>query len=100
MQLSIILAEGGFDSSFIIMLVLMFGVMYLFMIRPQMKKRKEEEAFVLELKKGTRIVTSGGIHGKIAEVKDDTFIIDIEAGGRLKIYKSAVSLDNSKLLNK
>ena len=91
-----LLGEGG---STILMFVLMFVVFYLFMIRPQMKKTKEEKKFREELKKGDRIVTIGGIHAKVAEVKDTTLIIDTGEGQRLKIEKSAVSKDNSVGLN-
>ena len=61
-----LLGEGG---STILMFVLMFVVFYLFMIRPQMKKTKEEKKFREELKKGDKVVTIGGIHANIAEVK-------------------------------
>jgi preprotein translocase subunit YajC len=91
-----LLGEGG---STILMFVLMFVVFYLFMIRPQMKKTKEEKKFREELKKGDKIVTIGGIHAKIAEVKETTLMIDTGEGQRLKIEKSAVSKDNSVGLN-
>lgn len=87
-----LLGEGG---TTLIMFGLMFVVFYLFMIRPQMKKTKEEKEFRSGLKKGDRIVTIGGIHGKIADVKESTLIIDTGDGGKLKIEKSAVSKDNS-----
>jgi len=90
------LGEGG---STILMFVLMFVVFYLFMIRPQMKKTKEEKKFREELKKGDKVVTIGGIHAKIAEVKETTLVIDAGEGLRLKIEKSAVSKDNSVGLN-
>lgn len=86
------LGEGGMT---IIMFGLMFLVFYLFMIRPQMKKAKEEKQFRAELKKGDKIVTIGGIHGKIAEVKETTLIVEVGEGTKLKIEKSAVSKDNS-----
>lgn len=87
-----LLGEGG---TTLIMFGLMFVVFYLFMIRPQMKKTKEEKEFRSGLKKGDRIVTIGGIHGKIADVKESTVIIETGDGGKLKIEKSAVSKDNS-----
>tara|TARA_R110000868_G_scaffold402163_2_gene678274 strand:+ start:719 stop:1021 length:303 start_codon:yes stop_codon:yes gene_type:complete len=90
-----LLGEGG---STILMFVLMFVVFYLFMIRPQMKKTKEEKKFREELKKGDKIVTIGGIHAKIAEVKETTLVIDTGEGQRLKVEKSAVSKDNSASL--
>lgn len=93
-------AQGAGDSNtFIIMMVLMIGVFYFFMIRPQMKKSKEQKAFRESLKKGDKIVTIGGIHGKILEVKDTTMIIETEGQGRLKIEKSAANADSSAMLN-
>jgi preprotein translocase subunit YajC len=91
-----LLGEGG---STILMFVLMFVVFYFFMIRPQMKKTKEEKKFREELKKGDKVVTIGGIHAKIAEVKETTLVVDTGEGQRLKIEKSAVSKDNSVGLN-
>lgn len=75
--------------------IVIFGVMYLLMIRPQMKKQKESKKFMEEIKKGDKIVTIGGIHGKIAEVNDTTFIIEVEGGVRLKIQKTAVSMEGT-----
>lgn len=90
--------QGGGIMSFL-PLVLIIVVFYFFMIRPQMKKQKEGKKFMENIKKGDKIVTIGGIHGKIAEVNDTTFIIEVEGGNRLKISKSAVSMENSASLN-
>ena len=83
----------------LIMMGLVMIVIYFFMLRPQMKKAKDEKKFREELKKGDRIVTIGGIHGKINEIRDDSFIIEVEGNNRLKIEKSAVSLTSSATLN-
>ena len=82
-----------------IMLGLIMIVFYLFMIRPQMKKTKDQKKFREGINKGDKIVTIGGIHGKIAEMKDATVLIDVEGGNRLKIEKSAISLEASTALN-
>jgi preprotein translocase subunit YajC len=79
----------------LLMFGLMFVVFYFFMIRPQMKKAKEEKKFREELAKGDRIVTIGGIHGKVAEIKDTTIIIEVGDNQRLKIEKTAVSKDGT-----
>ncbi len=75
--------------------ILMFGaifvVFYFFMIRPQQKKQKELKSFRENLQKGDRIVTIGGVHGKVESVKDGTLIITTEGGGKLKVEKSAVA---------
>ena len=72
------------------------AVFYFFMIRPQQKKAKDQKKFVEELKRGDYIVTIGGMHGRIAEIEDDTFIIEVERGGRIKFSKSSVSMDSTK----
>lgn len=82
----------------LLMFGLMFVVFYFFMIRPQMKKAKEEKKFREELAKGDRIVTIGGIHGKVAEIKDTTLIIEVGDNQRLKIEKTAVSKDGTASL--
>jgi preprotein translocase subunit YajC len=64
------------------------------MIRPQMKKAKDQKKYIEALKKGDQILTIGGIYGKIVEVKDDaTLIMEVEDGTKMKISKNAVSND-------
>lgn len=82
-------AEQGGLMSFL-PLVLIIVVFYFFFIRPQMKKSKEQRKFREELKKGDKIITLGGVHGKILNIDDSTVIIETEGQGRLKIEKSAV----------
>ena len=72
-------------------LILIVVVFYFFMIRPQMKKTKDQKKFREALKKGDKIVTIGGIHGKIIEVQETTFTIETEGQGRLRIERSAVA---------
>jgi preprotein translocase subunit YajC len=82
---------GGFGIEQILMFGAIFVVFYFFMIRPQMKKQKEQKKFRESLVKGNKIVTIGGVHGKIEEVKDDTVIISVEGGNKLKIEKAAIA---------
>ena len=77
---------------FFIMIAMIFAVMYFFMIRPQIKKQKKEHAFRMALKKGDKVITIGGIHGKIVDVKDDSFILEVHGGTKLKIAKSSISM--------
>jgi preprotein translocase subunit YajC len=84
-------AEGGGGMQTIIMFGAIFIVFYLFMIRPQMKKQKEAKKFKESLQNGAKIVTIGGIHGKVVEVKENVVIIETEGGNRLKMEKSAIS---------
>ena len=80
-------------------LILIAIVFYFFMIRPQTKRMKDQKNFIENLKKGDKIVTVGGIHGKIAEINDDTFLMEIEGGVKMKIDRVSVSLEASKKLN-
>ena len=89
---------GGFGVNNLIFFGLIALVFYFFMIRPQMKKQKAAKKFMEEIKKGDKIITIGCIHGKIAEIHDTTFMIEVEGGIKLKILKSAVSMDNSASL--
>ncbi|MCE2864722.1 MAG: preprotein translocase subunit YajC [Flavobacteriia bacterium] len=81
---------SGGGANQLVMIVLMIAVFYFFMIRPQMKKQKELKKFREGLKAGDKIVTIGGIHGKILEIADSTVLIQSE-GTKLRIEKSAVS---------
>ena len=88
-------AAGGGGYQMIIMLALMFGVFYFFMIRPQMKKQKEQKQFKSAVKKGDKIVTIGGIHAKIKEVNETTVMVETDGGAKMRIEKSAISMDYS-----
>lgn len=79
-------------------LILIVVIFYFFMMRPQMKKAKETRKFHTNLEKGQRVITIGGIHGKIEEIKDSTVIISVEGGVRLKMEKRALTPDSSQLM--
>jgi preprotein translocase subunit YajC len=80
--------------------ILMAVVVYLFMIAPQMKRAKKEKAFAAELKKGNKVITKSGMHGKIAELndKDNSCVIETLAG-KIKFDRSAISMEMSQKLN-
>jgi preprotein translocase subunit YajC len=80
--------------------ILMFVVIYFFMIAPQMKRAKKEKKFAAELKRGDKIVTKSGLHGKILELndKDNTCIIETMSG-KVKFERSAISMEMSNSLN-
>ncbi len=90
---------NGGGSSMWIMLILLIVIFWLFFIRPQSKKAKDQKKYRDSLKKGDKVITIGGIHGKILEVKDTTLVIETEGQNRLKIEKSAVSMDNTGQLS-
>lgn len=80
-------------------MLLIIVVFYFFMIRPQMKKAKDHKKYVEELKKGDKVITTSGIHGKIIELNDATFLIEVESGTKIRFEKSSISLEASKALN-
>jgi preprotein translocase subunit YajC len=79
--------------------ILMFVVIYFFMILPQQKKLKKEKEFENSLKVGDRIITKSGIHGKISELGETTVVIETMSG-KLKMERSAISLEMTISLNK
>jgi preprotein translocase subunit YajC len=94
--------EGGASGSSSLLsflpLVLIILVFYLFFIRPQMKKSKEQKKFRESLKKGDKVITIGGIHGKIAEIDETTVVLEVGNQMRLTFEKSAIALDSSTQL--
>jgi len=84
-------AQGGGSSMLIIMVAMMVGF-YFLMIRPQMRKQKQEKQFQESLKPGTRVVLTSGLHGKVVSVADDGIVIETMSG-KLKFEKSAISRD-------
>lgn len=88
-------SQGGEQSPFsmLIFFGLMILVFYFFMIRPQMKKQKELANFRKELKKGDRIITTGGIYGKVSEMKEDHIVIEIADDVKIKVDKNSIVKD-------
>jgi len=74
-------------------LILVFVVFYFFMIRPQMKKQKEMTSYRSSLKKGDKIITTGGIYGRVLEVKDNSVTVDVGGDVKLKVDKNALLKD-------
>jgi len=89
--------DGGSSLTSMLPFLLMFVVIYLFMIRPQMKRQKNEKKFQTTIAKGNKVVTSSGIHGKIVDVVDSDNTVIIETGaGKIKFERSAISMELSK----
>ncbi len=99
MYTTIFLQIGGDTLSSMLPFLLMFVVIYLFMIRPQMKRSKNEKAFQASIAKGNKVITTSGIHGKILDIvaSDNTVIIETGAG-KIKFERSAISMELSKKL--
>lgn len=91
-------AGGGFDFSFLMMMVGMFAIVYFMMIRPQRKQQAEHQALLNALKKGDEVVLSSGLIGKVFAVEDRVVTLDIGAGTRVRVMKSAITSHASRLL--
>lgn len=90
---------GGGLLGGILPFILIIVVFYFFMIRPQMKKQKEHKKYIEELNVNSKVVTTAGIHGRIVEVSETTFLIDVGSGVKMRFDKSAVALDASRAAN-
>lgn len=91
-------ASGSNLMSFLPM-ILIVVVFYFFMIRPQMKKQKDHKKYIEELGVNSKVVTTAGIHGRIVEVNDTTFLVDVGSGVKMRFDKSAIALDASRAAN-
>ena len=82
--------SGDNGMTMMLMMALMFAGFYFLMIRPQMKKQKQEKNFQESLKVGQRVVTTSGMHGRIAQIQEDGLVIET-LSGKLKFEKAAIS---------
>ena len=86
-------ANAGAGNGFwmFIPMILVFGIFYFLMIRPQQRKEKERQKMIAELRAGKRVIFSGGILGTVTEAKETTFIIEIASGVKIEVSRTAVS---------
>ena len=85
----------GFES--LIPLILIFGIMYFLLIRPQQKKLKEHQAMVAALRRGDQVITQGGLIGKVTKVKDDNEVeVEIASGVNVRVVRSTIATVTSK----
>ncbi len=85
--------NGGGGYSMLIMMGVIVVVFYFFMIRPQMKRQKEVRKFRDALKEGDKVMTTGGIYGKILTVKEDSVVLEVEGKSKLRVNKIAIIKD-------
>ena len=85
----------GTGWTFWVMIGAMILIMWLFMWRPESKRRKQMQEFIANLKKGDKIITAGGIHGTVKEVKETTLLIEVDSNGTLRIEKNMVVADTT-----
>ena len=83
--------QSGGDFSFLFVMVAIFAIFYFLIIMPQKKKQKKHQAMVHDLKKGDKVVTSGGIHGMVHTTKPDTLVIKIADNVKIEVNKANVS---------
>lgn len=95
-MLNFILLQTSGGTSQIIMLVAMGLIFYVFFIRPQQKKSKDQKKLIEEITRGAQVVTVGGIHGKVLTVNETTLVVEVDKGCKLTIEKASISLDNTK----
>lgn len=95
---TVLLQAGGqgFDPMTLLLWGGIFVVFYFFMIRPQQKKTKDQKKFISEIKKGDIVITTGGIHGKVFSVEDETVTVEVDKSTKLTLEKSSISLEASK----
>lgn len=99
--ITLLQAEGEKEGGGAMTLV-MYGaiiiIMYMFMLRPQIKKSKEARKFRESLAVGDKIITAGGIHGKVLEINENTVLVSTEGAGKLRIEKNSVNLSPDSAL--
>ena len=84
--------EGGTSIlPMIVFLVIIFGLFYFVMVRPQKRKQKEHETLVQELQKGDRVITAGGIYGTIESLNEDNIVIKVESGATIRVARGSVA---------
>ncbi len=93
---SILLMANPGGGSGMIQMLLILGVVFVFMILPQIRRNREMKKFRTTIGKGDKVVLTAGIHGKIIEETDDTFLLETEGQGRLRIDKAAVSMESTR----
>ena len=83
--------EGNFLMSFGLPILLMFGIIYFLMIRPQQKQAKKHKEMIDALKRGDQVVTNGGIYGKIFQINDDKVTLEVADGVRIRMARSFIA---------
>lgn len=84
--------EGGWESTWpmLVFLVVIFGLFYFVMIRPQRRRQKEHEQLMQELQKGDNVMTAGGIYGRIESISEDSVVIKVESGATMRVARTSV----------
>lgn len=92
-------ASGAPGYANLLMIFVIIVIFYFFMLRPQMKKAKLEKEFRETIKKGDKIITIGGIHGKVLEIADTTMLIEVDSNVKMRVERTAISVEATKAIN-
>ena len=84
-------APGGLFGNPLLLIAVMFGIMYFFMIRPQSKREKARRAMIDAVQKGDRIITAGGVHGTVTKVDETSVLVSVDGDTKLRFEKSAIA---------
>ena len=82
---------GGFDWTLIIFIVLLVGIFYFLIIRPQRRQQRRHQELMQELKRGDKVVTSGGIYGVVETLSDDSIVLKVESGATIRVARNSVT---------
>jgi preprotein translocase subunit YajC len=93
-------AEGGGAEFNWFFIIAIFAVMYFFMIRPQSRKAKEQKKFMESIEKGSKVVTIGGMHGRVLKINEDgTLLLEVDSNVKLKVERASLSADFTRKAN-
>ena len=82
---------GGFDWTLIIFIVLLVGIFYFLIIRPQRRQQRRHQELMQELKRGDKVVTTGGIYGVVETLSDDSIVLKIESGATIRVARNSIA---------
>ena len=82
---------GGFDWTIIIFIVLLVGIFYFLIIRPQRRQQKKHQELMQELKRGDKVVTTGGIYGVVETLSDDSVVLKVESGATIRVARNSIA---------
>jgi preprotein translocase subunit YajC len=83
--------EGGFDWTLVIFIVLLVGIFYFLIIRPQRRQQKRHQELMQELKRGDKVITTGGIYGVVETLSDDSVVLKIESGATIRVARASIA---------
>ena len=84
--------EGGFNWTSVVMVVILFALFYFLIMRPQNKRRKEQQKMTAELKPGNRVITAGGIYGEIESIDEESVVLKVESGAKIRVMKQGLMI--------